>query len=163
MGHGLVQADVHQRLDVGDQRVDVLGQASGRNDTAGDHVHEDEFVARGVSVRQRHNANARGKLLLQRRDDVEILSLDSDDTLLRAHHLHGLDHAAQERLGQMVQQFLVFVQQRLALGGVGDDQGDARAQLYRGGKAAATGADDAEFADTGDGHRRRTASGQLNT
>ena len=122
-------------------------------------MHEDEFVARGVSVRQRHNADAPGKLLLQRRDDIEIFSLDSDDALLRAHHLHGLDHAAQERLGQVVQQFLVFVQQRLALGGVGDDQGDARAQLYRGGKAPAAGADDAEFTDPIDRHRMGVTSG----
>ncbi len=53
-----VEADVHQRFHVGDGAVDVLGQAAGRNDAAGDHVHEDEFVAGGIAVGQRHDADA---------------------------------------------------------------------------------------------------------
>ncbi len=52
--HRLVEADVHQRLDIGDGGVDVFGQAAGRNHAAGDHVHQDELVAGGVAVRQRH-------------------------------------------------------------------------------------------------------------
>ena len=55
------------------------------------------------------------------------------------------DHAAQERLGVVVQQLLVLVQQRLALGGVGDDQRHARSQLHRRGKSAAARAHDAKL------------------
>ena len=67
-----------------------------------------------------------GRLLLHRGDDVVVLLLDADDALRRADHLHGREHAAQERLGEVVQQFLVLVQQRFALGRVGDDQRHAR-------------------------------------
>ncbi len=53
---GWSSADVHQRLDIRHRSVDVLGQAAGRNDAAGDHVHQDELVAGGVTVGQRHDA-----------------------------------------------------------------------------------------------------------
>jgi hypothetical protein len=40
-----------------------------------------------------------------------VLFLDADDALARAHQLHGHLHAAQEGLGVVVQQFLVFMEQ----------------------------------------------------
>ncbi len=51
-----------------------------------------------------------------------VFLLDADDAFARADHLHGHAHAAQKRLGVVVEQFLVLVQQGLALGGVGDEQ-----------------------------------------
>ena len=47
----------------------------------------------------------------------------------------------------VVEQFLVFMEQRLALGGVGDEEGGLGLELDRGGKAPATGADDAQLVD----------------
>ena len=45
----------------------------------------------------------------------------------------------------VVQQFLVLVEQRLALGGVDDEERDLGAELDRRGKTAAARADDAQF------------------
>ncbi len=122
--HRLVEADVHQRLHVGDGAVDIFGQAARRNHAAGDHVHQDELIARGIAVGQRDHANAGGDGGLKRGNDVVILLLDADDALARAHQLHGHLHAAQEGLGVVVQELLVLMQERLALGGVGDEDGD---------------------------------------
>ena len=88
-----------------------------------------------------------GSLGLKRGDDVEVFLLDADDALARADQLHGHLHAAQEGLGVVVQQFLVFVEERFALGGVGDEEGGLGLELDRGGKAAAAGADDAQLVD----------------
>ncbi len=76
-----------------------------------------------------------------------ILLLDADHALARAHQFHGRLHAAQEGLGVVVQEFLVFVEQRFALGGVGDEEGDLGFELDRRGKAAAPSADDAQLVD----------------
>ena len=143
--HRPVEADVHQGFNVGDGCVHILGQAAGRNHASGDHVHEDELVAGGVTVRQRNDADAGRRLALQRGNDVVVLLLDADDAFARADHLHGHAHAAQERLGVVVEQFLVFVQQGLALGGVGNHQGGAGLELDGRGKSAAARADDAEL------------------
>ena len=151
--HRLVQANVHQGLDVGDHRVHVLGQPAGRDDAAGDDVDQDELVARRIGVRQRWRRGcSSGRLLLHRGDDVVVLFLDADDALRRADHLHGRQHSAQERLGVVVQQLLVLVQQRLALGRVGDDQRHARPQLHRRGKSSAACAHDAQLAHAIWGH-----------
>ena len=91
-------------------------------------------------------------MLLERGDDVVVLLLDADDAFGRADHLHGLEHSAQERLGEVVQEFLVLVQQGLALGGVGDDERDAGGQLDGGGESAAAGPDDAKFGNAGECH-----------
>jgi hypothetical protein len=56
-------------------------------------------------------------------------------------------HAAQEGLGVVVQEFLVFMEERFALCGVGDEEGSLSFELDRCGKAASTGADDAQFLD----------------
>ena len=85
------------------------------------------------------------ELLLASHDDVVVFFLDADDALRRAHHLHGLQHAAQERFGEVVQQLLVLVQQGLALGGVGNHQRHARPQLDRRRKPSPAGTDDAVF------------------
>ena len=151
---GLVEADVHQGFDVGDHGVDVLGQAAGRDDAAGDDVDEDELVAGRVGVGERGNADVGGGVLLERGDDVVVLFFDADDAGGRADDFHDLGHAAEEGLGEVVEKFLVLVQEGLALGGVGDDERDAGGELDRGGKAASASADDAEFGDSGGGHGR---------
>jgi hypothetical protein len=48
----------------------------------------------------------------------------------------------------VVKEFLVFVEQGFALGGVGDEEGGLGFELDRRGKTAATGADDAQLVDT---------------
>ncbi len=92
-----------------------------------------------------------GDLRLKRRNDVLILLLDADDAFARAHQLHRHLHAAQKGLGVMVQQFLVLVQQRLALGGVGNQEGHLCFELDRRGKPTAAGANDAKLVDTVEG------------
>ena len=89
-----------------------------------------------------------GATRLKRGDDVEIFLLDADHALARADQFHGHLHATQEGLGVVVEEFLVFVEERLALGGIGDQEGGLGFELDRGGKAAAAGADDAELVDT---------------
>jgi hypothetical protein len=74
-----------------------------------------------------------------------IFFLDADHALARARPISmAMRHAAQERLG-VVEQFFVLVQQRFAFGGVGNHQRDLGSELHRRGKAAAAGADDAQF------------------
>jgi hypothetical protein len=51
-----------------------------------------------------------------------------------------------------MEQFLVFVQEGLTLGCIGDDEGDAGGQFDRSGKPATTGSDDSEFGNTGGCH-----------
>ena len=143
--HRPVKAHVHQRLDVGNYSVDIFGQPARRNHAPGDHVHQDELVARRINIRQRHHAHARRRLRLQRGDDVVILLLDPDHAFVRAHQLHGHLHAAQKGLGMVVKQFLVLVQQRLALGRVGDGHRDLGPELHRRREATPTGPNNAEF------------------
>ena len=145
MGDGLVQRDIHQRLDVGDDRVDILGQPAGRNHAASDHVDEDEFIAGRVTIRQGLDANARGHLGLKCGDDFVILLLDSDHAFTRADQVHGHLHAAQEGLGVVMKQLLVLVQQGLAFSRVGNDHRNRGFELYRGGKTAAARAHDPVF------------------
>ena len=66
----------------------------------------------------------------------------------RAGELHRAAQAREHRRGQVMQQFLVLVQQRFALGGVDDEGGNLGVELDGGGEAAAAGADDPEFVDT---------------
>ena len=146
--HRTVQPDVHQRLHIGHGAVDVLRQATGRNHAASDHVHQDELVAGGIAIGQRLHTNARRRLRLNRGNDVEIFFLDADHALARPDQLHGHRHAAQERLGVVVQQFFVFMEERFALGGVGNQEGGLGFELDRRGKAAAAGADDSQLVDS---------------
>ncbi len=141
-----VEADVHQGFNVGDGCVHILGQAAGGNHASGDHVHEDELVAGGVTVGERND------LMPARRPGVSsaammswYFSLMPTTPSRRADHLHGHAHAAQEGLGVVMEQFLVFVEQGLALSGVGNEQGGAGLELDGSGKSAAAGADDAEL------------------
>jgi hypothetical protein len=71
------------------------------------------------------------------------------------------DHAAQKRLGEVMQQFLVLVQQRLALGRVGDHQRHAHPQLHRRGKSAAARTHDAQLGHPPGGHLPRTRLGTV--
>ena len=152
VGNGLVEADVEHGLDVGDEGADVLGEAAGWDDATGDHVDEDELVAGGVDVRERRDADAGGYLGFEGGDDVVVLLLDADNALLRADDLHHGLHAAEEWGGVVVEEFLVFMEEGLTLGSVGDDEGDGRRELGCGGKAAAAGSDDAEFGDASGSH-----------
>ncbi len=90
---------------------------------------------------------ARGDLSFKRGDDVVVFLLDADDALARADQLHGHLHAAQEGLGVVVEEFLVFVEEGFALGRIGDQEGGLGFELDGRGKAAAAGADDAQLVD----------------
>jgi hypothetical protein len=54
--------------------------------------------------------------------------------------------------GEVVEEFFVLVEERFALRGVGNDEGNAGSELSRSGETAAAGSDDAEFGYTVDGH-----------
>jgi hypothetical protein len=48
----------------------------------------------------------------------------------------------------VVQEFFVFMQERFALSGVGNEEGCLGFEFHRGGKAATAGADDAQLVDS---------------
>jgi hypothetical protein len=52
-------------------------------------------------------------------------------------------HAAQEGLGVVVQEFLVFMEEGFALGGVGNEEGGLSFEFDGRGETAAAGTDDA--------------------
>ncbi len=145
--HRLIEADVHQGLYIGDEGACIFREAARRDDAAGDEVDEDEFVSGWVNVGEGRYADIFGGLLLEGSDDVVVLLLDADDAFGGANHLHGCDHAAEKWLGVVMKEFLVLVQERLALSGVGDHQGDAGAEFDGCWEASATCSDDAEFGD----------------
>ena len=123
MRHRLVEADVDERFNVRNGYVSTsLGKSAGRNHAARHQVDKDELIASRIDIRQRHNPDSRRRLALQRRNDVVILVLDSDDAFARADHLHGHPHAAQKGLGAVMEQLLVLVQQRLTLCSIGNEQ-----------------------------------------
>ncbi len=141
----LVQTDVYQRFHVRHHAADIARKPARRDHAARDVVDQHEFIACRVAVPERLDAHARGQCRSQFGDDVGVLFLDADDALPGAHLLHRQAQALEHGLGQMVQQLLVLVQQRLALGGVDDEQRNLGLELDRGGEAPAAGADDAQF------------------
>jgi len=56
-------------------------------------------------------------------------------------------HAAQKGLGVVVEEFFVFMEEGLAFGGVGDEEGSLGFELDGRGKTAAAGANDAQLVD----------------
>lgn len=81
-----------------------------------------------------------------------VLLFDPDDAFGCADKIHRGSHPAQEWNGVMVEEFLVFMEEGLTLGCVGDDEGHARGEFGRCGKAATTCSDDAEFCNARDSH-----------
>ena len=151
VGHGAVDADVHQRLDIDHHGADVFRQASGRDDAANRVVDQQELVAGRVGVAERQDADAGGQLRRQRLLHGGVLVLDPDDALLGRHEPHDRREAAEHRRRLVLHQLLVFVEQRLTLGAVDDHRGDARGQFDRRGETASAGADDPVRLDAGEG------------
>ena len=154
--HRLIEADVDQRLDIGDGYVHILGQAAGRNDAAGDEVNQDEFIACRVDIRQGHNPHTGGAMRSRAAMISWYLSLTPMAASAAPTSLHGHAQAAQKRLGVVMQQLLVFVQQGLAFSGVDDHQRDPGFELHSRGKAAAARAHNAQLAHASGGYLPRT-------
>ena len=80
-------------------------------------------------------------------DDVVVLLLDADPACAGTDQLHGERRPSITSLGVGAQDFLVLVQQGLALGGVDEHGVGLAGELDVGGEARAAGADDSGLGD----------------
>jgi hypothetical protein len=71
-----------------------------------------------------------------------VLRLDAELALTRARGVDHRTHPRQNLYGEMLHQLCVLVDQRLALGAVGDHEFHLRLRFYVGGEPGPTGADD---------------------
>ena len=136
--------DVHERLDVVDDRADVDRQPAGRDEFAGDGIDQIVFVARRIEVAEQLHAHA-GSLAggLDGGDGFLLLGLDADHAIARTGRGHAEFDAAHDFRRVVLHDRRVLVQQGFALGTVGDDDLGLRGELHMGGKSAAARADDA--------------------
>ncbi len=109
VGHRLIEADIHQRLDVHNDAANIFGQATGRDDALRNVVDHHEFVAGGVGIDQRKDANVGRKFGLQGVHHAVIFVLDADDSFGAAGQFHRDADATQHVVGVVHQQLFIFV------------------------------------------------------
>ena len=130
--------DVDERLDIAHDRADLQRNAARRDEPAGGLVHKVIFIAGGIIVaEQMHPHGGAPAGSLDGGDCVLVLRLDAHDAGARADGLHGEPHALHDLRGLMLHHDGVLVQERLALGAVGDDRVRLGRQLDMRGKSAA--------------------------
>ncbi len=109
---------VDGRLDVHHHRIHGQRDPTRRNDPFQRVVDQNELVARRVGVAERADFHASGQFGTKQVDHVLVFFLDADDGPLGPHQLHGDGHAVDGGVEIVAEHFLVFMEQRFALGRV---------------------------------------------
>jgi hypothetical protein len=81
-------------------------------------VDEDELIARRIGVAERMCIHILGKFRPQQVDHVAVFFLDADDAPASPDQLHPDGHAVDDLIDILAEQFFIFMQERLALGGI---------------------------------------------
>ena len=143
---------VDGRLDVHHHGVHGQGDAARRNDPAEGVVDEDELVARRVGVAQGADLHALRQPGAEQLDHVLVFFLDADDGPTGPDELHGGGHAFDGGVEVIAEDFLVFMEQRLALGRVEQHGIGLAGEFDVGGEAGPARADHARLGDHIESH-----------
>jgi hypothetical protein len=120
----------------------VQRQTGRRDQASGSGVNHLILVARGIKVAQQNQLDVFGlRSRAYRIERLRVLGLDREHHAPRPDRLRHQSQAREDLPGEGLHEFDVFVDERLALGAVGDHDFGLGPGLDAGGKAGAPGAD----------------------